>query len=193
MYAVMSVGSLASRSPTPTPTGGHFMSPTGVAVLLLLALVTDYLSVGPNSIRDRLAFLLALPAIHEGFDGSPLDNWTVGALTRVIDTAKHMTGGAYIAGAVTSAVLGAAVGVLAIYTVGALMPDKFSARLGRFAAISFPTSAMYRINYKLWSCATLLGLLSDLPGGSVGGLLRAAITMLTGAAIAVPFTLFGVS
>lgn len=169
----------------------HTMSPTAVAVLLLLALVVDWMSVGPNSIRDRLAFLLALPAIREGFNGSPLDQWTVGALTGAINTAKQMTGGAYIAGAVTSVVLGALVGVLAIYTVGALLPDKLSARLGRFAAIKFPDSPIHRLNTKLWICAIFLGLLADLPGGVVGNILRGAINVISGVDALLPNALFG--
>jgi len=171
----------------------HAMSPTGVAVLLMLALVVDYLSVGPNSIRDRLAFFLGLAAIREGFNGSPLDNWTVGLLSGVIDQLKHSTGAAYIAGATTSAVIGAGIGVLAIYTVGALLPTKFSKKLGRFATIKFPTSAMHRINYKLWLCAALLGMLGDLSGGWVGDL----VTQFTDADVhlcaSIPFKIFGVS
>lgn len=169
----------------------HVMSPTGVAVLLLLALVVDYMSVGPNSIRDRLAFLMGLVAVREGFNGSPLDRWTVDALSSAIDTAKGMAGGAYIAGAVTQVVLSAAVGILAIWTVGALMPTKFSNKIGRFATITFPDSAMHRINYKLWVCAVLLGLLADLPGGVVGGLLSGAIAALTETLQPLPNFLFG--
>lgn len=171
----------------------HVMSPTGVAVLLLLALVVDYMSVGPNSIRDRLAFLMGVAAIREGFNGSPLDAWTVGALSRLIDTLKGMADGAYIAGAVTSVVLGAGVGVLAIYTVGALLPTKASKRLGRFASINFPTSGLHRINYQLWLLAALLGMLADLPGGMVGDMLTAAVDFLVTVNASIPFTLFGVS
>lgn len=171
----------------------HVMSPTGVAVLLLLALVVDYLSVGPNSIRDRLAFFLALAAIREGFNGSPLDNWTVGALSSAVDQLKQMSGAAYIAGAATSVLLGAAIGVLAIYTVGALMPDRFAKKLGRFAAIKFPTSGLHRINYKLWLCAALLGMLGDLPGGLVGHLVTIAMDTDIHLCASIPFTLFGVS
>lgn len=171
----------------------HVMSPTGVAVLLLLALVVDYLSVGPNSIRDRLAFLMALPAIREGFNGSPLDAWTVGALSNLIDTLKGMASGAYIAGAVTSVILGAGIGVLAIYTVGALLPNKFSNKLGKFAAMKFPTSAIHRLNYKLWLCAALLGMLADLPGGLVGQMLTWSVDFLVSTTATIPFTLFGVS
>ena len=56
----------------------HLMSPTATAILLVLALIIDYMSVGPNSLRDRLAFLMGVAAIREGFNGSPLDRWTVG-------------------------------------------------------------------------------------------------------------------
>jgi hypothetical protein len=171
----------------------HAMSPTGVAVLLLLALVVDYLSVGPNSIRDRIAFFLGLAAIRQGFNGSPLDNWTVGFLSGAINQLKGMTGSAYIAGAVTSALIGAGVGVLAIYTVGALMPNKAVKYFGRFAAIKFPSSGLHRINYKLWLCAALLGMLADLAGGGVGQLVTAAIDMDVSLCASIPFTLFGVS
>lgn len=171
----------------------HVMSPTGVAVLLMLALVVDYMSVGPNSIRDRLAFLLALPAVREGFNGSPLDQWTVQALSNGINALKGMASGAYIAGAITSVVLSALVGVLAIYTVGCLLPDKFATKLGRFATINFPQSALHRINYKLWGCAVLLGMLADLPGGFVGSILRGFINIVSGVDTAIPYAMFGVS
>lgn len=169
----------------------HVMSPTGVAVLLLMALVVDWMSVGPNSIRDRLAFLLALPAIREGFDGSPLDQWTVGALSNLIDALKSTAGGSYIAGAVTGVVLSAAIGILAIYTVGVLLPDRLSKKLGRFAALTFPESGIYRLNAKLWLCAILLGLLADLPGGAVGGILTGAVAALTEVVQPLPNLLFG--
>jgi hypothetical protein len=167
------------------------ISPTGVAVLLLLALVVDWMSVGPNSIRDRIAFLLGLVAIHEGFNGSPLDRWTVGAMTDGIDMLKNMAGDARIAGAATQVVLSAVVGILAIYTVGALLPDKMTTKLGAFAKISFPASAAQRINYKLWAMAVLLGMLADLPGGVVGGILNGAIGILTEIAQPLPNFLFG--
>lgn len=169
----------------------HVMTPTGVAVLLLLALVTDWLSVGPNSIRDRLAFLMGLAAIKEGFSGSPLAHWTVGALSNGIDALKHAAGGAYIAGAATQVVLAAGVGILAIYTVGALLPDRFANKMGRFAAITFPTSALHRLNYKLWILAALLGMLSDLPGGLVGSLVQSAVNADVHLAAPLPNLLFG--
>jgi hypothetical protein len=169
----------------------HTMSPTGVAILLLLALVVDYTSFGPNSIRDRLAFLMGVVAIRQGFNGSPLDQWTVGALTGGIEALKDMAGGAYIAGAATQLVLSALVGILAIYTIGVLLPVKAQARLGKFATLSFKDSPMNRINWQLWTMALLLGLLADLPGGAVGGLVNTGISALTEIFQPLPNFLFG--
>lgn len=171
----------------------HTMSPTGVAVLLLLALVVDWMAVGPQALQDRLAFLLALPAIREGFNGSPLDAWTVGALSGVIDKLKEAAGGAYVAGALTSVVLGVGIGCLAIYAVGALLPSKASKKLGKLANIKFPSSPQHRLNIKLWIIAALLGMLADLPPGIVGELLTGAIDQLAGVAGLLPNWLFGVS
>ncbi|MFC6017199.1 hypothetical protein ACFP2T_13405 [Plantactinospora solaniradicis] len=167
------------------------MSPTAVAVLLLLALVVDYMSVGPNSLRDRLAFLMAVPAVREGFNDSPLDRWTVDSLTGLIEGLLDKTGSAYIAGASVNAVLGAAVGCLFLYTVGCLLPVKASKRLGRFAALTFPASSAGRLNTKLWICAVLLGLLSDLPGGAVGDVTVWSIDLLTNLVSPLPEWLFG--
>lgn len=187
---------LYAIAPTPPPTPppalmDHTMSPTAVAVLLLLALVVDYMSVGPGSIRDRLAFLLALPAIRQGFNDSPLDKWTVDAASGAIERLLDTTGTAYIAGASVNAVLGAAVGILAIYTVGCLLPVKASKRLGRFATLTFPQSGIYRLNTRLWICAILLGLMSDLPGGAVGAITSWAVDVLADEVAFLPAFLFG--
>ena len=167
------------------------MSPTATAMVLLLALVVDYMSVGPNSIRDRIAFLLAVPAIREGFNGSPLDGWTVDTLRRVITQLLDATGGAYIAGASANLLIGAAVGVLWIYTVGCLLPVRFSKKLGRFATLTFPQSALFRLNGKLWFAAILLGMLADLPRGIVGELTNGFVNFLTGVVAPIPTVLFG--
>src|SRR5690349_22447973 len=119
------------------------MSPTATCILLLLALVVDWMSVGPNSIRDRIAFAFALAAVREGFNGSPLDQWTVGFLGGLIEQLLAATKGAYIAGAAVNTVVGAAVGILWIYTVGCVLPVKASKKLGRFATLSFPQSPLY--------------------------------------------------
>lgn len=166
------------------------LSPTGVCVMIILAFVVDYLSVGPNSLRDRIAFIFALVALHDGFDGSPLDQWTVETLGGLIQQLLDMTDGAYIAGASVNAVIGCAVGILWIYTIGALLPEK-TPRLGRFVAISFPTSAQYRINTKLWACALALSMLSDLPQGFIGTVTRGLFTIAAAIVGPIPEFLFG--
>jgi hypothetical protein len=169
----------------------HTMSPTAVAILLLLALVVDYMSVGPNSLRDRLAFVMAVPAIREGFNGSPLDQKTVTALGGLIQRLLDSTGGAYVAGASVNAVLGAGVGILWIYVVGCMLPTKASKRLGRFATLAWPQSGLYRLNGRLWIAAVILGLMSDLPGGTVGDLTRGSVDFVTALVAPLPAFLFG--
>lgn len=180
------------------------MSPTAVAIVLLLALVVDWMSVGPNSIRDRIAFCLGLPAIFEGFNGGPLDRWTVGVLAAVIDKLKAAAGDAYIAGAVTEKVIAALVGLLFIYTIGVLMPEKWSTKLGPYARLAFSgrgggpagpgmggAAGQKRLNWRLWTCAVLLGVLCELPGGLVGELLRTFVWVLDSIAAPLPAALFG--
>jgi hypothetical protein len=169
----------------------HHMSPTATCILLLLALVVDWMSVGPNSIRDRVAFFFALAAVREGFNGSPLDQWTVGFLGGFIEQLLQSTGGAYIAGASVNVVLGAAVGLLWIYTVGCVLPVKASKKLGRFATLSFPQSPLYRLNAQMWVLAFLLGMLSDLPRGAVGSLTESSINFVTALVAPLPAYLFG--
>ncbi|MCX4470432.1 hypothetical protein OOK41_31545 [Micromonospora sp. NBC_01655] len=169
----------------------HTMSPTAVAILLLLAIVVDYMSIGPNSLRDRAAFFMALPAIREGFNGSPADQKTVAAAGGVIQSLLDSTGGAYIAGASVNAILGAIIGLLWIYTIGCLLPVKLGKKLGRFATLSFPQSPLYRLNGKLWIVAIILGMMSDLPGGVVGDLTRSLVDIVTGVVAPLPALLFG--
>lgn len=146
----------------------HVMSATAVGILIMLALTIDYLSVGPDNFRDKIAFTAYLAAIYEGFNGSDIDRWTVQRLGMLLDGAKHAAGNAYVAGANTHQLIGSAVGCLAIYTVGCLIPQRWSKKVGYLAKFKFPTSPVKRINYKLLICAILLGLLSDLTKGTVG-------------------------
>lgn len=178
-------------APAPHHGPAHAMSPTGVAVVLLLALVVDYMSVGPDSFRDRIAFLLAVPAFRDGFNGSPLDAWTVQRLSDSIGYLLEQTKGAYIAGASSNVLVGASVGVLAIYTIGCLLPTKTSTRLGRFAAINFPKSSIHRLNWKLWLCAFLLGILADLGRGVIGEATEGLVVALANIVAPLPILLFG--
>ncbi len=178
------------------PAGGsgrHVMSATATAILLLLALTVDFMSFGPNSVRDRLAFLMGVAAIREGFNGSPADQWTVGLATdgiqMLLDT--PVVSGSYMAGASINALLGAAVGGLFVYTVGCLLPVKWSKKLGRFATLTFPQSGLFRLNGKLWAAAILLGMMADLPAGAIGGLTEGCVIFLCGLFAPLPQWLFG--
>jgi hypothetical protein len=182
---------VALSAPAQAAADQHSMSPTATALVLLLALVIDYMSVGPNSIRDRIAFLLAVPAVREGFNGSPLDGWTVDTLRQLIQSLLDATKGAYIAGASINLLIGGLVGILWIYTVGCLLPVKFSKKLGRFATLTFPQSALFRLNGKLWLAAILLGMLADLPRGIIGELTLGSVNFLTGIVAPLPAMLFG--
>lgn len=146
------------------------MSPTGVAVLLLLAFAIDYVSIGPNWLRDRIAFTMYIAAIYEGFNGSRIDTWTLERLTGTIRWAldQPIFTGAYIVGASASAIVGVSIGATWVYGLGCLLPNKASKRLGRFATINFPPSGVWAINGRLLTVAVLLGLFGDVPVAWVG-------------------------
>lgn len=167
------------------------MTPTSVFVVLMLAFVIDYMSVGPDSLRDRAAFLMAIAGFRDGFNESTADEWTVGKLSSAIQWMLDQTDGAYIAGASINIVIGASVGVLAIYAVGCLLPDRMAGKLGRWSALSFPKSPVYRINWKLWVIAFLLGVLADLGRGLVGEATEGAVVALTSLVSPIPVVLFG--
>lgn len=171
----------------------HIMTPTAVAVTLLLALLIDWSSFGPNSLRDRIAFCLATPAIREGFDGSPADEWTVGKLREGVQALLDSppVSGSYLAGASINTIIGALIGLTWLYAVLCLLPPKMSKKLGRAATLSFPPSAMFRLNLPLWSVAIVLGLMADLPAGMVGTLCRGSIDVLIAPTTWLVSTLFG--
>ena len=171
----------------------HTMSPTAVFITLILALLIDWSSLGPNSLRDRIAFALATPAIREGFDGSPADQWTVGRLREGVQALLDSppVSGSYLAGASINVVIGAMIGLTWLYAVLCMLPPKMSKKLGRAATLSFPPSAMFRLNLPLWAVAIILGLMADLPAGAIGVVCRASIDMLIGPITWLVVTLFG--
>ena len=170
----------------------HYLSPTGVAVLFIAAVLVDSLRVGPNALSDRLAFFMALAAVHEGFNGSPLDQWTVGWVTSVIQKGLDMTDGAYVAAASANVVFSVMVACFAIYTVGVLLPVKASKNLGRFASLSWSRAESARFNKQLWFAAFVLGLFSDLPQGGIGEVLQWFVSFVCQIVAFIPSTVFGV-
>lgn len=169
----------------------HQMSPTGVAVLLLLAVAIDYISIGPNWLRDRVAFLMAQAAIYEGFNGSQLDRWTLERLTGVIQWGLDRTGDAYIAAASAAALVGILVGAVWLYGLACLLPAKASKRIGRMATVNFPPSGVWALNTKLWVVATTLALFGDVPLGWIGDLTSGTNQVLADAFAPLPGFLLG--
>ena len=171
------------------------MSPTGVASLLLLALVIDYSSLGPDSWRDKIAFCLAVVGIRVGFNGSQLDRWTFDRLAGFIDFAKDQAGDAYIARAITSQLIGIFVGCLFVYVILCLLPEWrwIKKKLGPAASIAFPSGSRFRLNGRLWLCAFFLGLMAELANGWVGGLTTGFVDLLTRIETPLPNLIFGVS
>lgn len=173
----------------------HVMPPTAVAVTLLLALLIDWSSFGPNSLRDRIAFCLACPAIREGFDGSPLDQWTVQQLHRLIEALLHSppVSGSRLAGASVNMLIGVLIGLTWLYAMLCMLPikGKLPKWMGRAVTLSWPTSPMGRLNLPLWGVAAVLGLMADLPGGAIGMACRASIDVLIGPITAVIVWAFG--
>ncbi|GGK10614.1 hypothetical protein GCM10010123_45770 [Pilimelia anulata] len=170
----------------------HHLSPTGVAALLLLALVVDYLDIG-KGLGDRIAFCLGIVAIREGFDGSQIDSWTVGWLVAIIDALKKAAGDAYIAGATSLLVVGVLLSMLLLYCIGCMLPKRIGKKLGKFAEVELPKTGLYKINWKLWVLAAIFGLMSDLPQGWLGGALRWTLNQLGSIVSFLPSFLFGVN
>lgn len=169
--------------------GEHIMSPTGVYVMFMIAVVIDWMSVGPNSVRDRVAFVIALACFREGFNGSDLDKFVVQALGGVIDQTKVWSGDAYIADAETSIVIGAVVGVVGIYTAGCLMPSMLATKMGRFATMAFRSRT--RLNWQLWLCAFFIGMTADLAEGVVGLILNFFVDLCVTVTGIMPGWIFG--
>lgn len=172
----------------------HMMSPTATAALLLFAFIVDYMSVGPNSVRDRLAFLMATAAWREGFDGSPLDRTTVGLASDGIGMLLRnpVTSGSYIAGASAALLVGVLVVVAFLYALSCVLPNKWSKQLGRMATMSFPQSGLHRINWKLQALAAILGMTADMPQGFAGVAVETCVVFLTGLFGPFIFWLFGI-
>jgi hypothetical protein len=186
------------------------MTPTGCAVMLLVALVMDYMSIGADSWRDRLAFLIYLATFRVGWDGSSVDKWTLGWLETVIQKGldSPVAHGAYIASASAHVIFSVCIGLLGIYAIGCLLPLKAAETLkvGRLASYSFArrggskggtqgvrgTGSKTRINTKLLIMSILLALFVELVGGLIGAGLMSLVNMDISLVSALPNLLFGV-
>jgi hypothetical protein len=154
--------------PAPPPGVDRFLSPTGVAALLIFAFIIDYFAVGPAWLQTRLTFIAAVTGFRQGFDAGPLDTWTVEKGQAVIQMALDQAEGSYIAGAVPLSILGIGVGILSVYTIGCMVPVKASKKLGRIATVTFKETGIRKITWPVWILALPLALLAELPHGWMG-------------------------
>lgn len=153
----------------PAPAGvERVMSPTGVAALLIFGFVIDYFAIGPAWLQVRLTFIAAVTGFRQGFDAGPLDTWTVEKATEVIRIALDQAKGSYIAGAIPLTIVGIAVGVLSLYTLGLMLPTKLSKKLGRFVTAAFKETGIRKVSWPVWGMALPLALLAELPQGWIG-------------------------
>lgn len=199
----MSLVRLAAAVPAPDPKPGvgaslpggveRVMSPTGVAILIVIAFAVDYFSVGPAWLQTRLVFMCVVTAVRQGFDDSPLDDWTVDQASGIIQKGLDAAKGAYIAGASANAIVGAIVGILFIYTLGCMIPVKWSKIFGRLSTAQFKETAIRKMSMPVWALAVPLGLLADMPTGTVGSITVFAVDLYASFTSFLPSVLFGVS
>jgi hypothetical protein len=180
-----------------------------VFTVLVLAFVIDYSHAGTAGMLERIPFMMALPAIADGWQSSWLANHTVGWLGSAITYGLHHSGSAYLAGASGNACAGALIGLVELFSIACLLPASWGRRfkLGRvtslkFSSISFGKGESLeeglgggattgRLNPTMWFCSIFLGLMWPTVQGSIGTLLRAEIVMFAGLVKPIPNWLFG--
>jgi hypothetical protein len=170
---------------------------TSIAIILCIgtAFALDYAAIGPD-IREKIALLIAAPAIRAGWDGSSVDHWTVGTLHDLIHAGIHATGPTAAVAGLTDAIITTFVAGVFIFAIGMLAPVKATKRIGPIARLTFSGqgSGLKRINPKIWVCAFVLGTMSDLvPGGLIGATLHTSLDWLTPICDQLPSILIGVS
>lgn len=177
------------------PTTNYGMTSITIIFCMATAFGLDYASIGPDW-REKLALLIATPAIRAGWDGSALDAWTVGIIRKILTSGLQATGPVVAVAALVDAALIITVCAVAVWSLGMLMPTKASRRFGKFATLSFsgPNSGIRKINPKIWVSALILGTMADLiPGGLFGDGLRGILGILTPMCGSLPGILVGVS
>jgi hypothetical protein len=189
------------------------MPAASCVVLLIVALVIDLLSVGPGSIRDRIAFLLAVPALYAGWAGDSLAIWVNTQLAALTGMGLKASGSVYIAGAEPAIVVSAVVAAAFVYAIGAMLPRRAQRWAGPIAKFDLARGKASmsaggrgkrtpggglgdapqgsRLNLKLWGLALFLALTVDLPRGAIGQAIAAVMGALTWATAGIPNWLIG--
>lgn len=153
-------------------TVNHYMSPALTFISVAAAILLDWFGVGPDSWKDRVASLLYLAGIREGWNGGAIDNWLCEKCSWVIDITKS-TGNAHLRDADTAQIIGGLLALLMAYFLLAWFPNwrwiykTFGKWISWTSKINLPKSSAGRINVKVILMCVPLGLMSDLiPGWS---------------------------
>lgn len=158
----------------------HFLTPTATFMVLALAGMIDLWGVGPDSWRDRIAAMMYLAGIREGWNGGSWDEWTVDHLAKVIDIAKK-GGNAYLQGADTKLVLGGLVSIAFFYLLLSWLPNwrwitKHLTKFGGIATkLQLPKSPQFRVNFKMLALVVPVALMADLIPGNVGNFMNTTL------------------
>lgn len=170
----------------------HYMSPSAVFIVLMTGFALDWSSFGPDGWRDKIAMLFYTAGIREGFNGGAIDAWCVDMLSKIIDFTKE-GGNTYLSGAVSSKIIGGFVGVTILYAVFCLLPPWkwISKKIGPAGRLNFPKGNPYKINWPIVGVSAVIGLMTDLCGGVVGGVANPALNMLCSVLGVLPDMLFG--
>jgi hypothetical protein len=185
---------IVHAAPVFVATEEHPLSPTGVAALLIAGFVIDYFALLPAWLQTRLTFICAVVGFRQGFNDGPLDRFTVERATDIIQLALDQAKGSYIAGAVPLALVGIAVALLSIYTIGMMLPNRpfLSKRLGRFVTVSFKETGVRKISWVTWGLALPLALMAELPQGWLGDATMFAMDLYSKVGSPIPALVFGV-
>jgi tetrahydromethanopterin S-methyltransferase subunit D len=166
---------------------------TDVAIVMLLsiAFAIDFMSIGVDTIRDKVAFLLSLPAIHACWADSSLDAGLTQGMRQLIEAGFQTTGTKRDVAQLSAAGIKCMIFFTLVYVIGVLVPNKWAAKAGKWATYSFKMKQTSRINYKLWGCSFILGVFGGQLGGLSGSILTSALDTLTAVTAGVPNMLIG--
>jgi hypothetical protein len=167
------------------------MTDATIVMSLSIAFAIDYMSIGTDTVRDKLAFLLALPAIHACWSDSSLDNGVTNIMKQLMETGLKATGTQRDVAQMSNAGIKCFVFFTLIYVIGVLMPNKWSSKAGRWATYSFKGKTATRVNYRLWGCAFVIALLGGQLGGLSGSLLTSFLDIMTSVTVWLPSMLIG--
>lgn len=183
----------AAAVPPAAAASDRVMSPTGVAVLIIIAFAIDFFAIGPAWMQTRLLFMIVATVAQQGFSDSTLDHRTVQQASDLIQAGLDAAGDAYVAAASAQVLVGCLVGCLSVWSIGCMLPMRLGQKVGRVATLQYKETGLRKLNWQIWIGAFALGLLADLPAGWMGDLTHFCLGLYTSIVSPLPSLVFGVS